>query len=237
MSVDILTDLRDTADTLTNPYQHREPRWEWDHNRHRKPLPPHEVTLPGLLAQLGDMAYPGGQADDTASTRSVPRSRPPGNPKAITAYLDIHIAVARWHMMLCIVMRDTIESSVRQLLGRVATEPSDVQAELLADMRRWRYTCEIVTRWRDPDPQLQAPCPADRCGERALRVNLAERTARCVACGSRWAENVDEAAGIYSIGVLARHIQTYTAAADAAADGARQVERDRKIRRAGRSAA
>lgn len=239
MAVDILQDLAEACDDLTNPRRHREPRGHyWDAARHRKALPDHEVTLPGLITQVGQIVYPSGQQDDGGFTmRPVPGSRIPGNPKAVTCYLDIHIGVTRWHAQFGLTLRDTIESSIRQLLGSAGAQHSDIQAELLDDMRRWRHQCEIVTRWRDPDPELDAPCPVDDCGARTLRVNLAKRTARCTSCGARWAEEVDEERGIGSIGVLGRHIQRHRAESEVASRTAWQDERQRKARREGRTAA
>lgn len=233
MTVDIFADLTAACDALTNPNPQRTPRGHyWDHNGNRKKYRDHEVTLPGLVAQVGEMAYiPGQQDDGTFTMRPVPQSRIPGNPQAVACYLDIHIAVTRWHVLLGLALRATIESSIRQLLGKAASEPSDTQAELLDDMRRWQHQCEIITRLRDPDPELDAPCPVDGCGARTLRVNLAKQTARCTSCGARWAEDVDEERGIFSIGVLGRHIQRHRAESEAAAKAARLDERQRKARR------
>jgi len=238
MTVDIMADLAQVCDDLTNPRKHREPRGHyWDAARHRRTLPDHEVTLPGLITQVGQIVYPSGQQDDgTCTMRPVPGSRIPGNPKAVTCYLEIHIAVTRWHVLFGLTLRDTIESSIRQLLGKASSEHSDTQVELLDEMRRWRHQCEIVTRWRDPDPELDAPCPVEQCGARTLRVNLAKRTARCNTCGARWAEEVDEDRGIGSIGVLGRHIQAHRAESTAASRSAWDEERARKARRTGRAA-
>lgn len=237
MPVDILADLRDVCDSLTNPYQHREPRHTWSASKHKVRLPDHVVTLPGLIAQVFDAAYPGGsQADSGGFTvRPVPGSRPPGNPRALACYLDIHIGVAKWTILFGLDSRDTVESQIRLLVASAPTQDPEDQGALLDELHRWRRQCEIIAGWRDPDPQLEVPCPVEGCGERALRVNLAEKTARCTACGSRWAEEEDDWTG--SIGLLARHIQDHKAAGKRAADRARADERVRKAARNGRSAA
>ncbi len=234
MSADVLADLRETADALTDPTRIRHPRHGWDRNRHKVTLPDHVVDLPGLLTQLGDAAYPGGRIDDGGG-RSVPKSRLPGNPKALAACPDIHIAVGRWTLLFGLGWRDTIESQVRQVLAAAGTQPHDVRLELLADMRRWLRQCEEITGLRDRDPELTAPCPLEGCGQRTLRINLTGRTARCASCGARWAEQESEHVG--SIGVLARHIAAHRQATAGAAAEAWAADRERKSVRWGRGAA
>lgn len=239
MSTDILADLREVADALTDPHQVREPRGHyWDHNRHKKPLKDHVTILPGLLRQLADIVYPGSPPDSGAgpTSRPVPSSRPPLRMDAASAHLAITIAVTRWHVSLGLELRDTVESSVRQLLGRIATEDSDTQAVLLAEMRSWQRQAEIICGHRQPDPQLQAPCPNPECGQRKLRVNMADLTARCDGCGARWAEQEDPDHGVYNIGVFARHITEFQRLSKEGADRVRQVERERKQRISGRVA-
>ncbi|WP_346179638.1 hypothetical protein, partial [Streptomyces cuspidosporus] len=60
---DTLQDIAEAAHALTDARQHLEPRWEWDANRNRKPLPPHRTTVPGLIQQLRDHAEPGVDGD------------------------------------------------------------------------------------------------------------------------------------------------------------------------------
>ncbi len=243
MTADIMTDLRDTVDSLCDPHQIREPRGHiWDHNRHKKQLPDHVTVLPGLLQQLADIVYPGSPPDNGAgpTSRPVPQSRPPLRMDAASAHLAIVMAVTRWHVSLGLELRDTIESSVRQLLGRIATEDSDTQTTLLSEMRSWQRQAEIICGHRQPDPQLQVPCP--RCGERRLRVNMADLTARCDGrpdgepCGSRWAEQEDPDRGVYPIGVLARHIADHQRLSKEGADRARAEDRARKARISGKPA-
>ncbi len=236
MSTDILADLRDVVDALTNPTQVRNPRHGRDANGDRVKLPDHVVTLPGLIAQVADIVWPTG-GGDSESARPVPASRLPGNPQAMAVHLDIWMGVAKWHMMWCLTTRDTVESSIRQLLGRAASEDSDTQEELLVEMRRWQHRCEVVLKEAFNDPQVQSPCPVEGCGSRTLRINVKKKTARCTTCRARWAEVPDPERGIWSIVGLADHIQTHEAQSRAAASEARAVEREAKERRYGRSAA
>jgi hypothetical protein len=229
MAFDVLAELRDTCDALTEPHEHREPIFGWDKNRHKIKLGDHKIVRPGLFAQVHELIYPGTPPDTgDFAVRSVPGSRPPLRTDAASAYLQVHLVVTRWCVSLSLDLRDTIESSIRALLGRIGTEDRDTQVALLSELRSWRYQCELITGLRDPDPHLQVPCP--HCGDRSLRVSMADRTARCTheevvdgekwRCGAWWDEE--------SIGVLARHITTFTANAKADADRVRAEERARK---------
>lgn len=236
MAFDLLAELRDTADTLTDAQHVRNPRHGWDANRHKVQLPDHTVTLPGLIAQVAEIVWPNGGGDNE-SARPVPSSRPPGNPQAFAVHMDIWFAVARWHVRWCLTTRDTLESSIRQLLGRVTSEDRDTQEELLTEMRSWRHRCEVVLREASPDPGVQSPCPVEGCGARTLRINVQRKTARCTTCRARWAEVPDPEKGVWSIVGLADHIQAHEAQSRAAAGAARDVERELKAKRYGRTAA
>ncbi len=229
MTFDIVTELRDTADALTNPTQVRNPRHGWDANRHKVVLPDHVVTLPGLIAQVAEIVWPNGASND-GSARGVPSTRPPGNPQASAVVIDIHIGVTKWHMRWGLVARDTIESSIRQLLAKAMSQDTDTQWDLLCELRSWRYRCEVVLKEATNDPQVQVPCPVEGCGERTLRVNIAKKTARCTTCRARWSETPDPERGIWSIVGLADHIRTYEAEARGAADEARRLVREDKRR-------
>lgn len=251
MVADLLADLLDVADTLTEPYHLRNPRWEWDHNRNKKRLPDHEVTLPGLLQQLADVAYPG-TTGDGGGARPVPGSRPPVQTAALSAYMEITLAVTRWCWGMKLNLRDTVESNLRAIVGAAPTLPRSrnrvdpymcpacargpaehwspchhcqpvTQVELISELRAWQRRAEVITGWRKPDPQVEAPCP--HCGERQLRINLTSETARCGACPAEWSAD-----GV-PLGVLAQHIAGYRESSRAAAARAREVERDRKSAR------
>ncbi len=236
MNTDTFTDLQQVVDTLTNPTQVRNPRTARDANGDRVQLPDHVATVPGLIAQVAELVWPSGP-DETATSRPVPASRLPGNPQAMAVHLDIWLGVTRWHLMWCLTTRDTVESSIRQLLGRAAREDSDTQDELLTEMRRWQHRCEVVLKEAFNDPQVQSPCPVEGCGSRTLRINVKKKTARCTTCRARWAEVPDPDRGIWSIVGLADHIQAHETQSRAAAAEARSVERGLKEKRYGRPAA
>lgn len=253
MSIDLLADLLEVADTLTEPYQIRHPQWEWV-NRNKKKLPDHIVVLPGLLQQLADIAYPGSGMDTGGgSVRSVPGSRPPLQTQALSAYMEITVTVTRWCWALKLDLRDTVESNLRAVLGIAPSLPRSrtrvdsytcgtcaagrgrehwspchhchvvTQVELISELRTWQRRAEVITGWRKPDPQVEAPCPY--CGERQLRINLDSETARCGGCPAEWSEDT------VPLGVLAQHIAQHRVESKAAAVEARRVERERKRQR------
>lgn len=236
MAFDVYAELTDVCDALTNAQHVRNPRHGWDANRHKVQLPDHTVTLPGLIAQVAEIVWPNGGGDSEGS-RPVPASRPPGNPQASAVYLDIHIGVTKWSMLWGLTLRDTVESSIRQLLGAVASKDHETQVDLLIEFRSWRHRCEVVLKEAVNDLDSQAPCPVEGCGARTLRINVRKKTARCTTCRARWAEVPDPDKGVWSIVGLADHIRGHEAAAKVAADEARLVERGRKEARYGRSAA
>lgn len=227
MATDILIDLRETADLLTDPRHHREPRYGLQ-GHHRVIIGHHITTQPGLLQQLADMAYPGASEDeDSGGGRSVPESRPPGDVDAISAYVVITLAVARWCWSLKLDLRDSVESNLRQAVATViGREDRDTQIALLGEMRTWRNQCETITGWKEGAKQLKEPCP--HCGERQLRVKHEGPTARCYACHVEW--------GPEALGVLGRVLDTYRIDATAKADEARRAARQRQDARDGRAA-
>lgn len=227
MASDLLSDLRDVADALTDPRQHREPRYGIDAHKHKVVAGQHITIQPGLLQQLADMAYPGAGGDDTDSGgRAVPGSRPPGDVDAISAYVSISVGVVRWCHSLRLDLRDTVESNLRQVVATTASrEDRDTQITLLSELRSWRNWCEAITGWRVNATPLPLPCP--HCGERQLRVNLAGPTARCMACRVEWDAD--------TVGVLARVLEAYRVEARAKADEARRVARERQDVRDGRA--
>lgn len=250
MSTDLLADLLDVADALTDPQQLRTPLFMWDANRNKKKIGDHVVTIPGLLTQLAGHAYPGSTGDDTGSARPVPASRPPLQIQALSAWMEMNVAVVRWCHHLRIGLRDTLESNLRAVLGKSATLPHArtqvaayacptclvghdrehwdpchhchpiTQVELITELRGWQRRAEVITGERQADPQVEAPCP--HCGNRRLRINLTDYTARCGDCPAEWSEE-----GV-PLGVLAQHIAQHREASKAAADEARRVARKLK---------
>ncbi len=226
MPNDLLMDRRDTADQLTDPRHHREPRYGTDAHKHRIVVGHHITTQPGLLAQLAAMAYPGAGSDeaDSGGGRAVPGSRPPGDLDAISAYVAITIAVTRWCWSLRLDLRDTVESNLRQVVATaIGRSDRDVQITLLSEMRSWRNQAEAITGWRRSAVQLPQPCP--HCGERQLRVNVEGPAARCLACGVQWDAE--------TVGVLARVLEAYRLDAHERAVAARTAARTRQDARDG----
>jgi hypothetical protein len=227
MSTDLLADLRDTADMLTDPRHHREPRYGLV-GHHKVVVGHHTTTQPGLLQQLADMAYPGTGTDEADNGgRSVPGSRPPGDIAALSAYLVITMASVRWCHSLRLDLRDTTESNIRQVVATViGREDHDTQVVLLSELRSWRNQCESITGWSTRAIQLPQPCP--HCGERQLRVKTEGPAARCLACGVQWDAD--------TVGVLARVLESYRIDAQARAADARRADRVRQDVRAGKVA-
>ncbi len=232
---DVLSSLRDVADALTNPSQHRTPRHAWPkdrRNRNKIKLDPHVVVLPGLLTQVAALAFPlGVDGEEGASARSVPQSRPPGNPLALAAYLDISIALKRWAAEFGVQGRETSYATLRGVLGAAPAQPYDRQCRLLSDMHEWLSRCEEIAGWVTRDPILTVPCPV--CTYRTLHVDLEESTVRCISCGARWAKQESENVG--SLSALGRYATKYREEAGSAAAAARAEERRRKAARWGRA--
>lgn len=230
----ILDDLAEAAAALTDPHQHAEPRWEWDANRHRKPLPPHVTTMPGLIQQLRDMAEPGASGDDSGS-QSVPGSRPPVSLEAVSLIAAVGFGAAWRCQQLGLAPRATPEDNIRALVGVAGRLPfEDVdrpqepsQRNLCRELRAWQHQAEVIAGWRDAAVELIAPCPAlvdaDRpCGARGSLLAQADMTgARCTACGGRWDED--------SVEGLFEHVRRHKSATDARAAAAREVVRSAKV--------
>lgn len=225
---DTLTDIAEAAQALTDPRQHAEPRWEWDANRNRKPLPPHRTTVPGLIQQLRDDAEPGvdGDAGSGGSAKSVPVAI-----DAVSLLASISFGAAmrakQWGVNLD--ERTTPEEHIRGLVGMAKARNSDEQIELRRELRSWQWQAEIITGWRTPPRELVAPCP--QCTARGTLLAYAiedNPRARCVGCGAAWAEIPRDDEG--SIRILAAHVTAYQRRAGvtmAAARAAAVAERRR----------
>lgn len=225
---DVYAHLTDVIDALTQPTQERTPMHTWSkdrRNRNKIRLPDHVTIVPGLLTQLAAQAFPLTAAGEGgASARQVPQSKEPGNPLALASYLDIHTAVIRWTARFELPRRDTLASTVRQLLGSVPFHPRTVQIELLSAANGWLDACQRGLGLVDPDPVLTVPCPV--CWNRTLRVDLEEHSVRCTACGDRWVRVPGDDAG--DLAVLAKYVTRYRSQASGAADAARAEVRRRK---------
>lgn len=230
---DILLDIADAADALTNPYSRSEPRWEWDANRNKKPLPPHRTTIPGLVQQLRELAEEGTAGDSEGGTRSVPGSRPPGAFDAISLVTAITFGAA-WRLTnpideggLGLNGRGSAEADIRAIVGAAPQAPSDVQRDIRAELQSWRRQAEVLTGWEQPPVSLTAPCPVvdvdgagTACGARGLLAKRDGTGARCTACGATWSEA--------NVGLLFDHVRAYLKTSQASADAARLRVREAK---------
>lgn len=201
----ILDDIRDAADSLTEPSIHREPIHEWDHNRNRK-IRHHQTVQPGLITQLYQAITPANTTGGEPGARRIPTSRPPLALEALSTYGQICMHARSWCREARIGTRVTVESTIRALVGAANNLDDNQLHQLRADLRQWRRWCLVQTGWEKVTMVRGTPCPILGCGrEGTLRVNLTTKTAMCRACGSTWSEEDG------SIGVLAAHVEATTA--------------------------
>jgi hypothetical protein len=195
----LLAEIAEAADALTEPYQHLEPIFTVDRHRNRRMKSVHVTRLPGLLGQLAEQFHPG--ATDEQGTRSTPGSRPPVNLDALSAHTAITIGSTRWMWSLGLDIRNTPASNIRALVGAASTMDSDTQRALLAELRQWRHQAEVLTGWVSAPYAPHGPCPqCEAVG--GLRVRLDVHTATCLRCAAWWTpDTIDE---------LAEHIRTLT---------------------------
>lgn len=220
---DPLVDIRDNADALCNPYLHVEPRWTWDHNRHRKPDDPHKVTLPGLIQQLRDMTEPG-TAEEGAAAKAIPESKPPVSLDAVSLLAVIEFGAARRCLEHGLTVRDTAEGNIRALVGKAGSIDSDRQRVLASELRSWKNQAEVVCRWRNGALELVCPCPAqlDGCGSRGtLLANPETEAVWCIACSHEWAP--EDSKPVFD------HYRAHVEASRARAAQAREQVRARKV--------
>jgi hypothetical protein len=199
---DMLQDIADCADALTDSRQHVEPVYTTDRSRNRKLSHVHRTMQPGLLAQVRERFEPGAQA---AGFRSVPGSRPPLAFEALALHTVISLAAVRWLWSLRIELRNTDESNIRALVGAAGSMDSETQAALLFEMRTWHRRAAILTGWQTAPFRPRASCP--NCGQQALVVNVESKSAFCngfdprtnMPCGAWWDES--------TVGILAEHVR------------------------------
>lgn len=191
----VLQEIADAAEQLCDARRHAEPRWMWDASRNRKPLSPHITTVPGLIQQLRDAAEPGsgGEGGGTSDAGALPLTL-----SAVSLLGSIGLGAAmrakRWGVNLD--ERTTPEDHIRGLVGLASRRPSYEQAELARELRSWTWQAEIVCGWRSPPRELVAPCPV--CEARGTLLAYAHEDnprAKCVECGSGWAELPREGEG------------------------------------------
>lgn len=225
---DTLADILESAEALTDPRQHSEPRYEWDTNRNKKPIDPHRTIVPGLIQQLRDLAEEGSTSSDESGVRSVPDSRPPGEFDAVALVAAITFGAAWRAGQLGLQTRDTAEGNIRLIVGAVGSIDSDTQRDIRHELTSWRRQADVILGWEQPPIELVAPCPvvdADGhgtpCGARGSLLAQRDGTgARCVKCGAVWDER--------NVGMLFEHVRRYTETSKAAAGKARLAVREYK---------
>ncbi len=74
--MNLLADIADVADQLTDPPPHLEKIYTTPTTRHRRLTHLHKTTQPGLLTQLRDAVLPAA-TQDANNQRGIPRSQPP----------------------------------------------------------------------------------------------------------------------------------------------------------------
>lgn len=207
---DLLRDIADAADTLTEPMRQVERIHELVAGRRR--IRRILITHPSLLHQLAAAVVPGEvYVEDANGTHHAPRSTPPAQLDAIDRLLAIEAGAARWCALNRLSLRDDVTRNIRALVGAAPVMDSDRQTNLLADLHRWYGWAATVTGWLTPPWQPTAPCPL--CEQRALRVRLDRSTGCCLDCGEAWTPD--------TIGLLADYVRAYDARARADAMAAR----------------
>lgn len=183
-------DIRDTADALTEPTIHREPIRDWDHNRNPRRRY-HQTIQPGLLTQLYQSVLPTWSTpDDTPTSSSKPGSRPPLALEALSTHHEISWHVKTWCTTLGLPVNPTAESNIRRLAGKAMSFDEPAGRTLLADLRRWRRWCLVMTGWEKITTIRAVPCPLITCRQPGtLRVNLTTASALCRACGATWSHD------------------------------------------------
>ena len=198
----LLTEIADAADALTEPHQHAEPIYDYDTHRNRRMKRAYVTVQPGLLQALTDAVEPATKPDGEVRQAGF-RSAPPLCVEAVSRLAVIQLAAVRWCWSLKLDLRDTTASNIRALVGAAGNLDSDTQTTLLDELRQWRTWAAVMSGWQSPAYSPKVNCPVDGCGKpNTLRINLTRKTAMCVDCHATW----DEA----TIGILADYIRTTT---------------------------
>ena len=226
-------DITEAAKALADPHPHFEPRWEWDANRNKKPLPPYRTTVPSLIQQLRDAAEPGvdGEAGGTGGAESCPVAI-----DAVSLLASIELGAAMRVRACGLTIRLQAEDNVRALIdaaNHLPSRPDDdhpdqpSQWALRAELRSWQHQAEVITGWKTPARALFAPCM--ECGARGTvlaRVGPEAQQAICVACDTRWDGEAEMA-------VLGRHERQHRGQTETAARAARTAAVAERRRREG----
>lgn len=203
-----VSQLAALAEELCDARQHIERIWDRDVHRNKRLRRAYVTTQPGLLAQLAEAVTEATSAAEDGGGHSVPGSRPPGAWEAMARHSEITVAAARWCWHLGLEQRETVEGSIRALVGAGATLGSETLDELVLDVRSWRHLAAVMTGWAAPTFTPQVPCPIVDCGRmNTIRVNLDRKLAMCTGCDARWSD--DDRDGNFA--VLAAYVESATA--------------------------
>jgi hypothetical protein len=209
---DLLQDIAEVADELTDSRQHVERIHDRDPtHRNKKLTRVWMTTVPSLLDQLAEAVIPGESYVEDEATRQGFGPRPPARLDAVDRLLAIEAAAARWCVSLHLQLRDDPTGNIRSLVGASATMDSDTQTSLLSELRSWRSWAATVTGWESPPHAPRAPCPI--CDARgSLRMRLDRRTGCCMQCGSAWDTDTITLLASYVTQHMARTIKAARAA-------------------------
>jgi hypothetical protein len=215
----LLHEIADYADELTDSRRNTERIATTDKHRHRRVRDVWVTKHPSLLQQLEYAVEPGEtllETEETTGGGTSFESRPAARLDAINELQRIQRETAAWCVRARVSVRGTPTGNVRALVGAAALMGSTDQRALAADLRRWRTAAATITGWERPPVAPRTTCPI--CAARnTIRVRLDEKTGLCVACGETWDSE--------TVGLLAEHIRLDGARTtrDAAALRARAV--------------
>lgn len=182
-------DIRDTADALTDSALHRQPIRDWDHNRNPR-IRYHETRQPGLLTQLAHAIHPTNSLTDNPTSAGKPGSRPPLALEALSTHHEITWHAKLWCTTLGLPVTASVESNIRRLASKAMSFDEPAGRTLLADLRRWRRWCLVMTGWEKVTDLRGVTCPLITCRQPGtLRINLTTASALCRACGSTWSQD------------------------------------------------
>lgn len=191
-----LAELADHVRELTRPLHVATPFEAYDPISHRTKKQTHTLTLPSLLAQVRQAAYPTASKDDIFVAAPY-QSRAPASVDAVALWLRITFASQGWMRHADLELR-TLEGNLAGLVG-IATSLDDRRLQLLAtDIADWHHRASVLTGWVSPPAHPRVKCPVcDRMGGLWLRYD--SRTGGCSKCQARWSPE--------TIGVLADHVR------------------------------
>lgn len=155
----------------------------------------HVVTLPSLLAELGQAAVPGAAAT-SGSTGAGFESRPSAELDPVSVLREITDDLGFWVRVF-----DLDASSLSKALAALVSAPhDDGQLALIAGQaQRWVHRARVATGHEPPPITMRDPCPY--CMRRNSLVITGDlQSARCTRCGVKWSPD--------TIGLLADMLRT-----------------------------